>query len=176
MLGGWCGRGALGTKPSGGDPVQQHSPGHSHASFAVERETRGTTQIVTVRGELDVAARHELSAVIDRAIGLLPDRVVIDLSPTTFIESSGVHCLLRAQRHASARKIDLIVIPGSGPVQRLLAMCGFEDHRSPTGPAARRSVHDQLQRKVAAARRAATYLTGGAEHEDALSKTLLPRR
>jgi anti-sigma B factor antagonist len=128
MLGGWCGRGALGTKPSGGDPVQQHPRGHSDASFAVEREICGTTQIVTVHGELDLAARHQLSAVIDRAIGLLPDRVVIDLSATTFMDSSGVQCLLRAQRHASARQLELIVIPGSAPVQRLLALCGFDEH------------------------------------------------
>jgi anti-sigma B factor antagonist len=91
--------------------------------FAVEHLVRGTTRIVTVRGEVDIAAERALDSAIERAIGALPDRVVVDLSATTFMDTTGVHCLLRASRHAGARAVDLVVIPGSSPARRVLGLC-----------------------------------------------------
>jgi anti-sigma B factor antagonist len=153
--------------------VPELSPETPNPSFAVKRDVRGTTQIVSVRGDVDIAAGQALTAVIDRAIGLLPDRVVIDLSATTFMDSVGVHCLLRAQRHAKARNVDLVVIPGPARVQRVLALCRLDQELQPAPTPAKRATTEQLQRKVAAARRAATYLTREAEHYHSLSQTLL---
>jgi anti-sigma B factor antagonist len=154
--------------------VPQLSPGPSDSSFAVDREVRGTTQILSVRGDLDIAACQALTAVIDRAIGFLPDRVVIDLSAVTFMDSAGVHCLVRAQGHAKARHVDLVVIPGSGPAQRALSL-RHVDQPLPLRPSSepQTSTAEQLQRKVAAARQAAMYLTGEAQHDTSLSQTLL---
>jgi anti-anti-sigma factor len=154
--------------------VPQLSPDRSDPSFAVHREVRGTTQILSVRGDVDMAAGQALSAVIDRAIGFLPDRVVIDMSAVTFMDSTGAHCLLRAQRHAKARNVDLVVIPGSGPAERVLSLCRLDQHL-PLAPSSQpqHSTTEQLQRKVAAARRAATYLTRQAQHDNHLSQTLL---
>jgi len=154
--------------------VPQLSPDQSASSFAVHREVRGTTQIVSVRGDVDIAAGQALSAVLDRAIGFLPDRVVIDLSATSFMDSAGVHCLRRAQRHAEARNVDLVVIPGSGPAQRVLSLCRPDQHL-PLAPSSQpqHSTPEQLPRKVAAARRAATHLTRQAQHDNHLSQTLL---
>jgi anti-anti-sigma factor len=135
--------------------VQHHHSDRPDATFAVDRVVRGTTQIVTVRGDIDIGAGHAVSAVIDRAIGLLPDRVVIDLTATTFTDSAGAECLVRAQRHANARSVDLVVIPEPAALQNV------------------RSTKERVQRRVAAARRAATYLTGEADHFKTLSDRLL---
>jgi anti-sigma B factor antagonist len=151
--------------------VPQLSPGPSDSSFAVDREVRGTTQILSVRGDLDIAACQALTAVIDRALGFLPDRVVIDLSAVTFMDSAGVHCLARAQGDATARNVDLVVIPGSGAAQRALSLRRL-DQPLPLTPSSQPQ-SATLQRKVAAARQAAMYLTGEAQHDKSLSQTLL---
>jgi anti-sigma B factor antagonist len=154
--------------------VQLFSPDRPISSCSVERAVRGTTQIVSVRGEVDIAAAHALSAAIDRAIGLHPDRVVVDLSATTFMDGSGVHCLLRADRHAKARTVDLVVISGSTAVQRVLALSGADQHlRLATSSRPENSRSDQIRRDVAAARRAARYMTGEAEDCRSLSETIL---
>ena len=105
----------------------QHAPAvQPRRSFRVARDVRGTTQIVTVHGDVDLAGREALTDVIDRAIGLLPARVVVDMTATTFMDSSGVRCLLRAQKHADARQVDLVVIPGPPAARRVLALCGAD--------------------------------------------------
>ena len=97
-----------------------------HRSFRVDRDVRGTTQIVTVHGDVDIAGREALTDVLHRAIGLLPARVVVDMTGTTFMDSSGVRCLVRAHKHADARQVDLVVIPGPPAARRVLALCGAD--------------------------------------------------
>ena len=74
--------------------VQQ---GARAVEFGIERETAQEAQIVVVRGELDVATvpalREQLSA-------LAAERVVVDLSGVTFVDSVSLAALLTAARKA----------------------------------------------------------------------------
>jgi len=58
----------------------------------------GATTEVSVRGEVDIATIPALDAAVDAALQAGAEQVVIDLAGVTFIGSSGLAGLLRAQR------------------------------------------------------------------------------
>jgi anti-sigma B factor antagonist len=66
--------------------------------FAVEHRRFGDRAVVTVSGELDIATVPQLYAVLAIAVGPRPAALWIDLSATTFIDSSGLHALFEARR------------------------------------------------------------------------------
>jgi anti-anti-sigma factor len=82
-------------------------------AFRVETVRLGPTTLVVVHGELDLATAPQLrdaTATASRDI----ERLIIDLSQTTFIDSVGI-CTLVAARGCSARRgIGLVVITTSG--------------------------------------------------------------
>jgi anti-sigma B factor antagonist len=94
--------------------------------FAVDASVCGTTRTLTVHGELDLAVVAELDAAVGAALRHHSETVVVDLSGIEFIDSSGVRCLLRAQRQAEARRVRLVVCRAPEHVQRVFALCGLE--------------------------------------------------
>lgn len=87
--------------------------------FDVERTTVAGRPTLTVRGELDIAAAPQLSAAVENAFDGPPHELVLDLTGTTFLDSSGARCLLRAAKRAAAAGIPLFVVcpPDNGPVR-----------------------------------------------------------
>ena len=75
-------------------------------------------------GEFDVAE----SGRIEREVDALLDRgcpaVVLDMRELTFIDSSGVHELLRCLAKTQARDSSLALVLEPGAVQRALDVCG----------------------------------------------------
>ena len=87
--------------------------------FDVARTTIAGRAALTVRGEVDIATSPQL---VDAAASLLdtsPEALVIDLSPTRFLDSSGARALLGIARRAATSGVDLHVIvpPGNRPVR-----------------------------------------------------------
>ena len=84
--------------------------------------------VVEVAGELDMVTSPQLKA----AISSVPDgssRVVIDLSETTFLDSSALNVLVHCQRELGDRRIDLrIVSPADRVVHRVFEITNL------TGP------------------------------------------
>jgi anti-sigma B factor antagonist len=80
--------------------------------------------IVAPEGELDLATAPLLDAELRRLRDEGTRRLVVDLRGLTFIDSSGVHLLLRWAR--GDRRFSLI--PGPQRVQMVLAMTGVVDH------------------------------------------------
>ncbi|HEV7526528.1 MAG TPA: STAS domain-containing protein [Acidimicrobiia bacterium] len=89
----------------------------------------GARAIVTVTGELDAYSAPGLEEEIS---GLLSDKVsdlVLDLSGTRFLDSSGLRAILTAQRRVA--ELDggrLALRAPSEPVRRLLEITGLSDH------------------------------------------------
>jgi anti-sigma B factor antagonist len=101
--------------------------------------------VVVVEGEHDVYTAPSLSEQLD---SLLEEGVpfVIDLTPTTFVDSSVLRVLLEARRRADERGVGFAVALGqddSGPVRRVLDITGLV----PVLP-----VHSGRDEAVAAAR------------------------
>jgi anti-sigma B factor antagonist len=83
---------------------------------------------VTVRldGELDCSNCDELTQLLHKAVNGGHRKVVVDLGGVTFMDSSGLRCLLQAAEHASDRDAQLVVERASGIVRRVLAVTGAE--------------------------------------------------
>jgi anti-anti-sigma factor len=89
-------------------------------------EPTGAVATVLVRGELDLASAADLRAAIATAAAAQPQRLVIDLSAVTFVDSSGLGAIaggLRAQRpHAGS-----LEVRGAKPgVRRIFEVAGLK--------------------------------------------------
>jgi|GEM_PF-2697027 len=96
--------------------------------LSVNTTSQGTTQIVVVAGELDVASIDQVGAVIDRALSAEPETLLLDLSQIGFCDSSGVHLVLRTHRRAQGGRTRLRVIPPTGTARRVFDICCVEDY------------------------------------------------
>ncbi|MFF7474636.1 anti-sigma factor antagonist [Streptomyces sp. NPDC008092] len=84
----------------------------------------GTT-VVTLHGELDLLAVPVLSAALDAlTAGAEPD-LVLDLSPVSFIDCSGLGVLCRARNRVRSRIGRLRLVPPGGDFPRLLRGTGL---------------------------------------------------
>jgi anti-anti-sigma factor len=79
--------------------------------------------LVTVRGEIDMDNAGQL---VD-AITTIAGTAVVDLSGVTFVDSTGLQGLLRAQKAARQRGDDVILRHPSKAVRRLLELTNLID-------------------------------------------------
>jgi anti-sigma B factor antagonist len=83
-----------------------------------------STVTVAVVGEVDLATAPRLSA----ALGGHGDaeRVVLDLTAATFIDSTGLRVLIEADRRCAATSRRFVLVVDDGPVLRLLELCDLD--------------------------------------------------
>src|SRR6476620_2004368 len=62
--------------------------------FSITRTTRDACEVVRLSGELDMAHAPTVAETLD-ALADTERPVVVDLSELTFIDSSGIHAILR---------------------------------------------------------------------------------
>jgi anti-sigma B factor antagonist len=96
----------------------------SPASFNVRRKrVREAVEMVSMEGELDLETAPEAQGRIADALAAdgEPD-LIIDLANLRFIDSTGLHMLLRASNDCQQRRRQMVVI-GSGPqVKRIFEL------------------------------------------------------
>jgi len=89
---------------------------------------------VTVTGELDVstvpAFNKELSELRHASAGT----VVLDLSATTFMDSTGLSAVLVAEMHARMRGQRFVVVAGPPHVHELFKLTGVDNFLEVVGP------------------------------------------
>ena len=89
--------------------------------FSVDVRPDRRRVFVVPRGELDMATVDELDAVIDELVGRGFDAVVLDLRATSFLDSSGVHLLVKQTARADAQ---VTLIDGVPAVRRVIDLAG----------------------------------------------------
>lgn len=101
-----------------------------YEQLAVEARTHRRTALVALRGELDVITVSKVAEVVDdvepRADGVR--HVVLDLRGLTFMDSSGLHELIKQNEFARSNRHNLAVVRGTGVIERLLELTGVKDH------------------------------------------------
>jgi anti-sigma B factor antagonist len=99
----------------------------SEHGFEVLELDLGEAAGVAVRGELELATAAELSAALDDAIRESEGPFVIDLTNVSFLDSSGIACLMRARAllGRDERELGLICPPGSA--RRALELTGVDE-------------------------------------------------
>jgi anti-sigma B factor antagonist len=106
-------------------------------SFELTVERYDSVATVVVSGELDLATAPRLSAAAaehgDAKV------LVLDMTATTFIDTTGVRALLQADRRSARSGSRLVVVAGDGAVRRVLELCELDgrltivsDHPAPT--------------------------------------------
>jgi anti-anti-sigma factor len=105
----------------------------------------GVATRLTVTGELDGITAETFQ---DRVLGVLdgsgPRRLEVDASGLTFLDSTGIRCLLTCGRYAESVGCRLVVVEASAIVHRVLDIVGVLDmlgleprNRTVTGPEGR---------------------------------------
>lgn len=89
--------------------------------FEIERTTVFDTPVLRAVGELDLATAPALATAADEELALEPASLVVDLTPTTFLDSSGARTLARLARRAADQGVALqVVCPRTNTAVRLV--------------------------------------------------------
>jgi anti-anti-sigma factor len=95
--------------------------------FAVSREDHPACTVLAVSGELDLATVTVLRAHVDTALAAGTERLLVDLSPTSFVDSTGCSELVKAAKRGAAAGIpvELVVPPANWRVRRVVDFMQF---------------------------------------------------
>jgi anti-anti-sigma factor len=92
--------------------------------FELTVERRAEQVKLILRGELDLSAKEhyeqELAKLEAEGLG----RLVVDLRPLTFIDSTGINLLLRTLRDSEGSEFDITFLAAEGQVSELLETTG----------------------------------------------------
>jgi anti-sigma B factor antagonist len=96
-------------------------------NLALEVETlTPELRLLAVSGELDLFAVPELKQTIADALEGDTLDLIVDLTGTAFIDSSGLAALLLAMKRARGRGGQLVVVDGGGGVSRTFQVAGVD--------------------------------------------------
>ncbi|MET8654000.1 MULTISPECIES: STAS domain-containing protein [Nocardia] len=94
-----------------------------HLLLEVERTSVGSTAVLTVSGEVDVASAPQLQSAIDEALREQPPVLVVDLSGVGFFGSAGLSVLLVATEAAPSGGLRVVA---SDQVRRPIEVTGLD--------------------------------------------------
>lgn len=102
--------------------------GMTEAPFVVEVAIRDGDLIVTPKGDIDMSSGPMLWDTLAEAIPLVSQRLVLDLSETTFLDSTALTVFVRAYRRLRAAGADaeLILRAPSTSAEKILAITGLD--------------------------------------------------
>jgi len=83
----------------------------------------GSVLHVSFEGELDLQAVPITQKALQQSLAGSPRTVVLDMSATSFIDSSGLGLLIRTKKEVEERDGRLVVTRLSPPVKRLIDLC-----------------------------------------------------
>jgi anti-sigma B factor antagonist len=98
--------------------------------FRVEVQTSGSTSLLKLSGELDLASATALDEELERVEAAGAEQVIIDLRELEFMDSTGLSVLVRAHQRAEKAGVRFGLVKGPPQVQRLLGLTGVADRVS----------------------------------------------
>jgi anti-sigma B factor antagonist len=92
----------------------------------IVHETRDGTPVARIEGEIDMTNAQSIG---DRLRGLVTNRnvaLIVDLGPTTYLDSSGITLLFALFEELRRRQQELhVVVPEGSPIARVLEITGL---------------------------------------------------
>lgn len=86
----------------------------------------GTVHTICLCGELDLATADRVSAELEAIEATDARQIIVDLSGLTFIDSSGLHLLVKADARSRADSDRLTLLRASAGVQRVFELTELE--------------------------------------------------
>jgi anti-sigma B factor antagonist len=84
------------------------------------------TPVVAIAGEIDLFTAPEFKQAVNAAIDSGGDGVVIDLTETTFIDSSSLGVLIGAHRRAESHGASLVVVCDNDAIVKTFRITGLD--------------------------------------------------
>jgi anti-sigma B factor antagonist len=95
-------------------------------SLSIDVRADDTNDVqVALAGDIDLAVVDDVNAVIASAVSGAGGRTVaVDLATVTFLDSSGIGCLIRGRHLADTAGIGFRVVNAHGRIRRVLEISG----------------------------------------------------
>jgi anti-anti-sigma factor len=93
----------------------------------VRTEDRDGLVHVALVGELDLSTVAKVQEELRRVEAASPATVVVDLSKLTFLDSTGLRCIVTADERARAEGRRIVIVRGPDAVQRVFAITRLEE-------------------------------------------------
>jgi anti-anti-sigma factor len=93
----------------------------------VRTEDRNGLVHVALVGELDLSTVAKVQEELRRVEASSPATVVVDLSKLTFLDSTGLRCIVTADERARSEGRRMVVVRGPDAVQRVFAITRLDD-------------------------------------------------
>lgn len=97
------------------------------SDFRVETHTTGRVTTLTLTGELDLLSSPALEQELERVNSADCDVILLDLRKLEFMDSTGLHVLVKAHQREQDSGRSLVLTKGSEQVQRLLDLTGVAE-------------------------------------------------
>jgi anti-sigma B factor antagonist len=108
------------------DATGMRRPAHANGTLlTISEECIGRRAVLSVDGEVDISNAADLRVAIENA-GTRAFQIWLDLSATTFMDSSGLHAMAEARARLTRANLRLALICPDGPVLRALKLTGFD--------------------------------------------------
>src|SRR6266704_3088151 len=97
------------------------------ADFAVNEETlEGDRHVIAVRGEIDLFTAPDLKATVLGAIDAGHTRIVVDLTQTSFLDSTALGVLIGAVKRLRARDGVLTIVNTDPNIAKTFEITGLD--------------------------------------------------
>ena len=93
----------------------------------VMSEDRDGLVHVALVGELDLSTVAKVQEELRRVEASAPATMVVDLSKLTFLDSTGLRCIVTADERARAEGRRIVIVRGPDAVQRVFAITRLEE-------------------------------------------------
>lgn len=93
----------------------------------VEIEERDGLVHIVLRGELDLSTVGKVQDALHQVESTAPPVILLDLSKLTFLDSTGLRCLVTADQRARETGRRLVLVRGPDAVQRVFAITRLEE-------------------------------------------------
>jgi anti-sigma B factor antagonist len=93
----------------------------------VMSEDRNGLVHVALVGELDLSTVAKVQEELRRVEASAPATMVVDLSKLTFLDSTGLRCIVTADERARAEGRRIVIVRGPDAVQRVFAITRLEE-------------------------------------------------
>lgn len=93
----------------------------------VRTEDRNGLVHVALVGELDLSSVAKVQEELRRVEAAAPATLVVDLSKLTFLDSTGLRCIVTADERARSEGRRIVIVRGPDPVQRVFSITRLDD-------------------------------------------------
>jgi anti-sigma B factor antagonist len=93
----------------------------------IKTEDRNGLVHVALVGELDLSTVAKVQDELRRVEASAPATVVVDLSKLTFLDSTGLRCIVTADERARDQGRRVVIVRGPDPVQRVFTITRLEE-------------------------------------------------